>query len=143
MAVKQISVFLENKQGRLLAVTKNLQERRVNIRALSVADTADFGILRMIVDKPNEAYQGLKQGGFTVSFTEVIVVEMEDVPGGLGKVLAVLSEAAANVEYVYAFCNSDTGGAINVLRLDKQEEGIKALTAAGIRVLTDGEIFNI
>ena len=65
MAVKQISVFLENKQGRLMAVAKNLEERGVNIRALSVADTADFGILRMIVDKPEEAYQGLKQGGFT------------------------------------------------------------------------------
>src|SRR5690554_1516581 len=102
MKVKQISVFLENKTGRLAAVTDTLAVNGINIRALSIADTSDFGILRLIVDQPDKAYEVLKTGEFTVSVTDVIGVEMPDQPGGLAKVLKELENAEINIEYLYA-----------------------------------------
>ncbi|MBW2506652.1 MAG: ACT domain-containing protein, partial [Deltaproteobacteria bacterium] len=103
MKVDQIAVFLENKSGRLAAITRALSDSNINIRALSVADTADFGILRLIVDDTDKATEVLKDEGFTVGRAVVIAVEVADRPGGLAKVLAVLNEAGINVEYMYAF----------------------------------------
>jgi len=106
MKIKQISIFLENKQGRLAAVTKLLAEEGVNIRALSIADTSDFGILRLIVNEPDKAYKVLKEQGFTVSMTEVIGVAMSDEPGGLAGVMEILEKRQVNIEYLYAFVGS-------------------------------------
>ncbi len=103
MKVEQISVFLENKAGRLAEVTRSLGEAGINIRALSLADTTDFGILRLIVDNYDAAREMLKSKGFTVGKTEVVAIEVPDHPGGLAQVLNTLAQANINVEYMYAF----------------------------------------
>ena len=103
MPVRQISVFLENKIGRLAEITQILGDKEINIRALAIADTTEFGILRMIVDRPQKAYEALEERGFTVSQTEVLVVGVRDKPGGLAQVMAILRKAGVNVEYLYAF----------------------------------------
>jgi hypothetical protein len=113
MKVEQISIFLENKAGRLAEVTRILGEGGINIRALSLADTSDFGILRLIVNDHEKAKKILKEHGFTVGRTEVVAVEVEDRPGGLSSILQILYEAGINVEYMYAFvqqmCSLETG----------------------------------
>jgi len=141
MKVKQISVFLENKCGRLAAVTEKLAQAGINIRALSIADTSDFGILRIIVDKPEEAYQVLKENGFTVSTTEVIAVEMPDVPGGLAKVLEVLERESINLEYLYAFVGLSGKEALNIFRVEKIDLAVEALGRNGIKVLSGEEVY--
>ena len=103
MLIKQISIFLENKLGRLAKVTRILGENNIDICALSVADTTDFGILRLIVDRPDEAKQVLADNGFTVSINDVIAIEVEDKPGGLAKTLSVLDDKGISIEYMYAF----------------------------------------
>src|SRR3954453_17717469 len=103
MQVEQISIFIENKSGRLAEVTRVLGEAGVNIRALSLADTSDFGILRLIVNDREKAKEILKEKGFTVSKTEVVAVEVPDQPGGLSLILQALDAAVINVEYMYAF----------------------------------------
>ena len=135
MAVKQISVFIENRPGRLLKVTQCLTAKGVNIHALSAADTADFGILRLIVDKSDVAYQALKEEGFTVLENEVLVIKVADRPGGLNEALQVLDAAGLGVDYIYAFYNSDKATALNIIKVDDMEKAVTALAAAGIRLL--------
>lgn len=103
MKVEQISIFLENKSGRLADVAGVLAESGINIRALSLADTTDFGILRLIVNDTEKAKQVLKSNGFTVGKTEVIAVEVADRPGGLAEILTIVKDEGINVEYMYAF----------------------------------------
>jgi hypothetical protein len=134
MWVKQISIFLENKSGRLATVTKLLADHNFNIRALSIADTSDFGILRLIVNDPNRAYQVLKNAGFTVSETEVLAVEIPDRPGGLAGVLDLLHKAGTNVEYLYAFVSKSAENALVLLKVENLEQAVAALTANGITV---------
>ncbi|MEL7563918.1 MAG: ACT domain-containing protein [Dehalobacterium sp.] len=143
MKVKQISVFLENKCGRLAAVTKLLAEAGVNIRALSIADTSDFGILRLIVDKPEIAYQALKEHGFTVSTTEVIAIEMPDVPGGLARVLEILDQEKVNLEYLYAFVGQSGHEAMNIFRVERIDEAVAALQNNNIKVLSGEEVYSL
>jgi len=141
MSIKQISVFLENKKGRLLAVTKCLYENNINIRALSVADTSDFGILRMIVDQPDLAYKALKNSGFTVRETDVIAIEIPDNPGGLHQALEVLEKGNVNLEYVYAFVDARKDAALNVIRVDKMEEATEILQKGGIKIITNEDLY--
>jgi hypothetical protein len=143
MKVDQIAVFLENKSGRLAAITKALSDNSINIRALSVADTADFGILRLIVDDTDKATRVLKEEGFTVSKGVVIAVEVADKPGGLAKVLAVLHEAAINVEYMYAFVEKSEENAVLIFRFDDADIAITVLLNAGIKILTSQEVQSI
>lgn len=143
MKVKQISVFLENKSGRLAQVCRVLGEHNINIRALSIADTTDFGILRLIVNDPDMAYQVLKKAGFTVSSTEVIAVEVPDRPGGLADVLAVLKEADINIEYLYAFVQKASHAALVVFRVEQLDEAIARLQAAGVTVLGGERVYNL
>jgi len=138
MKVEQISIFIENKSGRLAEVTHVLGSAGVNIRALSLADTSDFGILRLIVDKTDQAKTALKANGFTVSKTEVVAVEVPDRPLGLYGILEVLDRGKVNVEYMYAFVERCGGNAVIIFRFDNPEEAIKVLTASGVGVL-DGE----
>ena len=140
MKVDQIAVFLENKSGRLAAITKALSDNNINIRALSVADTADFGILRLIVDDTDKATRVLKDGGFTVGMAVVIAVEVADRPGGLARVLAVLHEAAINVEYMYAFVEKSGENAVLIFRFDDPDMAITILQNAGIKILTGEEV---
>jgi len=141
MKVEQISIFLENKSGRLAEVTRVLAAGGINIRALSLADTADFGILRLIVDRTDEAKGILKEGGFTVGKTEVVALEVPDRPGGLARILRILEEAAINVEYMYAFVQRSGDNAIIIFRFDETDRAIGVLTGAGVRVLRGEEVY--
>ena len=142
MLVKQISVFLENKEGRVAQVTQILSDSNINIRALSIADTTEFGILRLIVDKPEKAEEALKDERLTVSITEVIAISIEDEPGGLAKALELLHENKISVEYIYAFI-SKTGHRANViLKVESCERAIESLETGGFLVLTANEVYD-
>jgi hypothetical protein len=136
MTLRQISVFLENKKGRLAEVIGLIAREKINIRALSLADTADFGVLRLIVNDEERCFAALKGAGFVAQKTEVIAVEVSDRPGGLQRVLAVLESGGINIEYMYAFVEKKGENAIVVFRIDQPEKGAKALAADGITVLT-------
>lgn len=140
MLVEQIAVFLENKSGRLAEITTVLAENDVNIRALSVADTADFGILRLIVDKVETAKTVLKDNGFTVGKTHVIAVEVEDKTGGLAKVLQSLHKEDINVEYMYAFVNKTAENAVLIFRFEKMDKAIETLQKDGFTILSREQI---
>ncbi|MDO4582375.1 MAG: amino acid-binding protein [Bacillota bacterium] len=143
MSVKQISVFIENKQGRLIAVTNCLAARDVNILALSAADTADFGILRLIVDHPKRALAALKEDNFTALETEVIAALSEDRPGGLNVLLEALENAGVNVDYIYAFFGSGKTKPLNIIKVDKMEVAVAALAKAGIKMMDGEEVYNM
>ena len=140
MQVQQLSVFVENKEGRLAEITGVLAKAGVDIRAVSVADTREFGILRLIVDKPDTAHQALQQAGFTASLTSVIVVSLEDKPGEFARVLSILAEKHLGVEYMYAFISRDQGHACVILRVKDNESAAQVLHAAGVRLLSGEEI---
>jgi len=140
MRVEQIAVFLENKSGRLAEITRILAENDINIRALSVADTADFGILRLIVDKVDLAKETLRAGGFTVGKTNVVAVEVPDRAGGLASVLEVVHEAGLNVEYMYAFVNRSGTNAVLIFRFDEMDKAIAMLQEKGFVLLTGQQI---
>jgi hypothetical protein len=140
MRVEQIAVFLENKSGRLAEITRILAENDINIRALSVADTADFGILRLIVDKVDLAKESLRAGGFTVGKTNVVAVEVPDRSGGLASVLKVVTEAGLNVEYMYAFVNKSGANAVLIFRFDEMDNAIEILQNKGFALLTGPQI---
>jgi hypothetical protein len=141
MRLEQVSIFLENKSGRLAEVTNVLAAANVNIRALSLADTADFGILRLIVDQTERAKQALKDHGFTIGKTEVIALEVPDRPGGLAEILQILGAAGINVEYMYAFVQRSGANAIVIFRFDELDKAIEVLTGAGVRVLRGEELY--
>ncbi len=136
MSVRQISIFLENKKGRLAEVTRLLAARRINIRALSLADTADFGILRIIVDDPDQCLAALKESGIIAQVTEVLAVEMADKPGGLERVLAALEGAGLNVEYMYAYVEKTKDNAIVICKIDDRERAARVLREKGIGILS-------
>jgi hypothetical protein len=141
MTLQQISVFLENRSGRLAEITGVLAKNSVNIRAFSLADTADFGILRLIVDRPDVGLRVLKEHGFTVGVTEMVALELPDRPGGLWSILTTLEAAGLNVEYMYAFVQKSGQNAVIIFRFDEPETAIAALRKAGIRVFSGEEIY--
>ena len=143
MKVEQISIFIENKSGRLAEVTQVLGEAGVNIRALSLADTSDFGILRLIVDRTDQAKTVLKDRGFTVNKTEVVAVEVPDRPLGLCGILQVLDRGGVNVEYMYAFVERCGENAVIIFRFDNPEEAISVLTGAGVTVLQGERVYSM
>lgn len=143
MKVEQISIFIENKSGRLAEVCGILGEAGVNIRALSLADTSDFGILRLIVDDSEKALTVLKERHFTVSKTEVIGVEVPDSPGGLSKILQILDKNSVNVEYMYAFVERSGDNAVIIFRFDNVDEAISVLSSNGIKILKSEKIISI
>ncbi|HKL82494.1 MAG TPA: ACT domain-containing protein [Desulfobacter sp.] len=140
---EQISIFIENKEGRLAEVTAILRDAGVNIRALSLADTTDFGVLRLIVNDNDKATTALRDQGFTVGKTRVLAVEVNDVPGGLNQVLDPLSEQDVNVEYMYAFANPQCKNAIMIFRFDDLEKAKVVLAEQGIKVIDKEEISNL
>lgn len=143
MKVKQLSIFMENRAGRLSEVLRLLGEAGVNIRALSLADTSDFGILRLIVNNVDKAVKALRDSGHTVSLTEVVAVEVPDKPGGLASVLDPLSAAGVNVEYMYAFVEKATDKAVVIFRFEDAETALKALAKAGISVLPAETVYTL
>jgi len=140
MRVEQIAVFLENKSGRLAEITEILTRNGINIRALSVADTADFGILRLIVDKVELAKKVLKESGVTVSKTNVIAVEVPDQAGGLAGVLRTVEAVGLNVEYMYAFVNKSGEKAVLIFRFDDIDKAISSLQEAGFTILSGEQV---
>jgi hypothetical protein len=141
MKVEQISIFLENKSGRLAEVTRILGENGVNIRALSLADTTDFGILRIIVNDTEKAKDVLKKNNFTVGKTEVIAVEVPDNPGGLAGILDILKSEDLNVEYMYAFVERSGEDAVIIFRFDEIDRAIKVLGEKGVTVLPGEKVY--
>lgn len=141
MKVEQISIFLENKSGRLAEVAGVLAGAGINVRALSLADTTDFGILRLIVNDTEKAKQVLRANGFTVGKTEVIAVEVPDRPGGLAHILSVMKNEGINVEYMYAFVQRSGGNAIIIFRFDELEKAIEALQKSGVVILKGEDVY--
>ena len=142
---KQVSVFLENKSGRLAEVCQTLGRADINIRALSIADTSDFGILRLIVDRPDEAVEVLQSEGFSVGSTGVLALRIPDRPGGLGMVLGQLQEENINVEYMYAFFITIAGDAVVLFKVDDEVVDItlKLLERNGVQVLPAEEVYRL
>lgn len=141
--VTQLTVFLENSPGRLAGLTRALGDAGVNMRALMVADTAEFGVVRIICDRPEAARRAAEDAGFSVSTTSVIAVEVPDSPGGLADVLEIIGSAGTNVEYAYCFVEPGGDAAIDVFRVEDAHAASEALRAAGIRVLRPEEIYEI
>ncbi|MDR2604821.1 MAG: ACT domain-containing protein [Desulfovibrio sp.] len=135
--MEQLSVFLENKVGRLAEVTAVLKDAGVNIRALSLADTSEFGILRLITDKPRESCAALKERGFTAALTKVTAVEMPDRPGGLCAILELLEAGGINVEYMYGFHAAPAARAVLVFRFDKGAPALDILRGNAVPFLSD------
>ena len=140
MSVKQISVFIENKKGALAACTRYIADNGINIRALSIADTQDFGILRIICDDPKETESVLKKGGFISTVTDVLATEIADKPGSRATILEVLADAQVVVEYTYAFLAPD-GHAYMIFRVDDNAVASAALAGAGIKTANQEDLF--
>lgn len=143
MKVSQLSVFLENKSGRLAEVTRTLSDAGVNIRALSIADTIDYGLLRLIVDDPVKARAALTEEGCTVAMTEVLAIEVPDQPGGLADIIKVFAEGGLNIEYMYAFVGTSGRNAIVIFRTQNVDEAIATLNQRGVRILTGEELHSL
>lgn len=138
--IRQISVFVENKKGRLAEITNVLKESEVDIRAVSISDTKEFGILRLIVNDPDKAEKALKEAGFTVTITKVIVIALEDNPGGLNSALNVFVDADISVDYMYAYISHTTRKAHVIMKVNDNEKAIQVLKENGFELSTDDEI---
>lgn len=143
MLVKQLSVFVENTPGKMEEITGVLSRGGIDIRALSIADTTDFGILRLIVNRPMEAYAALKEAGCTVSLTDVLAVEVDDRPGGLARVMALLTQNDVSIEYIYAFVGRSGHNAYVILKASDQQAAADALLQNGVRLICSSELYEI
>ncbi len=143
MKVKQVSIFLENRQGRLAAVTKALGSNEINIRAFSVADTADFGVVRLIVNDPNRACDILRANGFMVTMTDVLAVEVPDKPGGLAYILEILQKARLNIEYLYAFVEKRSDNALVIFRLEDIDTALKVFEENNVSLAPSQEVYQL
>jgi hypothetical protein len=143
MKITQISVFLENRKGRLYDVCSLLGENGINIRALTIAETESFGVLRIVVDKPGAAFDILKKKDFTANITDVVAVEVPDEPGGLAKVLKVLSDKDINVEYMYGFVEKFSNNALLVFRFEEPEKAMELLSQTDVKVVAESDIKGI
>jgi hypothetical protein len=143
MFIKQLSIFVENKPGRLATITNILKENDIDIRALSVADTRDFGIMRLIVDNPEKAEKVFKEAGCTVSLTNVIAIGIEDRPGGLAEAMDVLYANNISVEYMYAFISKTDNTAFVILRVENNDKAFEALKENNIQILKPDDIYKM
>lgn len=140
MSVKQISVFIENKKGKLAEATRYIADHDINLKALSIADTQDFGILRIICENPEKANEVLQNGGYITTMTDVLAAAISDTPGSLASILEVLSEANVVVEYTYAFLSAKAG-AYMIFRVDDNQNAAASLAAAGIKTANQTDLF--
>ena len=143
MTIEQLSIFLENKPGKLVEALETIADAGVDMRALSLADTADFGILRVIVDKPDIALKDLQEAGYLVKSSKVIPVAVGDNPGGLATALRILADAGVDVEYTYAFVAHSRDNAYVILRVNDNETALKVLCDNGVRLLTAEEMYGM
>ncbi len=140
MSIQQVTVFVENKPGALVGITDTLAANAINIRALSIAETEDFGILRLIVNDNEAACKTLESEGYLFKMTDMVGVKIGDAPGKLSKALAVLGEAEINVEYLYAFMTRTEKHAYVVLRVQDNAKAEAALESAGFHLITDADV---
>lgn len=143
MIIDQISVFVENKPGKLVEIIETLGEKNIDLRAMSIADTSDFGILRLIVSNPNEALEILKKADCVTSVNKVIGVSIDDTPGSLAKVLRILSEATISIEYVYAFITHEPEKAYVIIRVEDNDKAIQVLQSKGIELLSGRDLYQM
>lgn len=141
--VDQLSIFLENKEGRILNILDIIENLDVNIRALSLADTSEFGILRLIVTNPSLVMKELEDKGFIVKITKVIAVSITDEPGGLNQVLRLLDENKINLEYLYAFIEQKTYNAIVILKLEDMDNALEVLKEGNANIIDSSELYAI
>jgi hypothetical protein len=141
--IKQISVFVENKKGRLARITDVLGQGGIDLIALSIADTTNFGIMRCIVNDPDKALKLLRANDMTASTTDVIVAEVVDKPGGLSHVLSLLDKADISVEYLYSFVRKPNENALILFRVEDIDAAVKALRAGGVKLLNEQDIYGI
>ena len=141
MTVKQISVFLENKPGKLAAFTKLLSNNNIDIRALSIAEASDFGIIRMIVEDVYNATTVLKDADYICSVTDVLAVEVKDEAGALADLITILGDNGVNVEYMYALTNRIKGVAYMIIRPNDQAKAIAALEGSGMKIVSTEQLF--
>lgn len=141
MQIKQLSVFVENTKGRLSQITKTLADNGIDIRALSLADTTDFGILRVIVNDPEKAVLVLKEANLTVTLSNVIAIGVDDIPGGFAKAVQVLADKDISIEYSYAFVSRSDNLAFVILRVEDNDAAVKVLSENGVSVLDHDKIF--
>lgn len=137
MTANQLSIFMENKPGQLVKVTEILKEKGIDIRAMSLADTQDFGIVRMIVSDIDKAQAAMKEKGFMSTITKVLCVALNDCPGGLSAVTKLLAEANVNIDYLYACITVIGKDAYIVMHVDNEKKASEILTKAGIRLVSD------
>lgn len=143
MAVKQLSVFVENKPGSLARIAGALGEESINIRALSVGEVGEYGIIRLIVDNPEKARDALKKRGYSVGLTDVLAVEMGDEPGSLANVTKILGESHINIEYAYAFITRERNKATLIARVNELEKAEKILKDKGFRLIQAEELYHM
>ncbi len=143
MKIRQVSVFIENQSGRMADVIEFLAKSNINIRALSLADTSDFGILRLIVNKPDEAYKLLKEADFTAGITDVIAVSVSDKPGGLSEVLLTLKKYDISVEYMYAYVEHGTDLAVMIFRFEDIDKTLEVMQKENMKILSGDVLYNI
>lgn len=143
MFIKQISVFIENNPGRLAEITAVIAQAGIDLRAVSLADTSDFGILRVIVDNPQKTEQVLKDAGYTVAVTDVIAVGLKDEPGEFSKAVKVLADNGINIEYMYAFTGNHAGTAYVIIKLDQLEKGMNKLQENNAAILAEEDVYNL
>jgi hypothetical protein len=143
MTIDQISVFVENKPGKLVEVVETLGENGIDLRALSIADTSDFGILRIIASDPQKALEVLKKAEFVTSVTKVLAVSVADTPGSLARVLRILSDAGIGVEYVYAFITHEKDRAYVIIRVEDNDKAAEMLTAQGVSMAKSGDVYSM
>jgi hypothetical protein len=141
--IKQISLFVENKPGRMAKVSKGLSDAGVNIRAMTIAEAGDFGVIRMVVDNPEKGYKVLHDSGFTVSATDVLAVEMKDTPGGLYNIVDTLGVNKINVDYAYAFVTAKAERAMLIMRVDDLPKAKLVLGDKGVKIVTKEELQGI
>jgi hypothetical protein len=139
--IKQVSVFLENKPGHARMVAEELKKANLNLRAISLADSEDFGILRMVVENPDKAYSVLKAAKHAVQETEVIAVEAPDQPGGLADVLETFEKCGVNIEYMYSVLERRSNKAVIILRVESIDEVIEKLKKQNVRLLSSSEVY--
>ncbi len=143
MFVKQLSIFVENKSGRLSEILRAIADAGIDIRAVSLADTTNFGILRLIVDKPDNAEKALKEMGLTALLTEVIAIEIPDRPGGFAEAVDFLTDNDISIEYIYAFISRDEGRACVILRVSDNEKAVKLFEKNSVKVLSGKDIYTM
>jgi len=143
MLIKQISVFVENRPGRLHHLVKTMADHGIDLKALSIADTEKFGILRCIVNEPEHTLKIIKDADFTASMTDVLALEVTDRPGGLAEALGILMEVDIDVEYVYSFVRTRSENALIILKVGDAEKAVDALKSSGMKVLSDSDVSSL